>query len=117
MSDIRVNTISAANGTGPVTLTKQEAAKHWCYFVGTGTISINDSFNTASLTDHGTGGYSCNFTNNMGNANFAILATCNLGELAENGHDVGSCRIATFDSSGSSTDAGRNNTMVLGDLA
>ena len=117
MSTLEVSNLNDGTTTVGTTNLTNGSAKHWCFFVGTGTISINDSFNTASLTDHGTGGYSCNFTNNMGNANFAILAACNLGELAENGHAVGSCRIATFDSSGSSTDAGRNNTMVLGDLA
>ena len=71
MSDIRVDTISAANGTDPVTLTKQSAAKAWVNFNGTGTPAIRDSQGVASLTDNGTGNYSVNFTNNMANANYA----------------------------------------------
>ena len=31
MSELRADTISASNGTGPVTLTKQSAAKAWCH--------------------------------------------------------------------------------------
>ena len=35
MSEVRANTISAANGTGPITLTKQSAAKAWANINGT----------------------------------------------------------------------------------
>ena len=62
MSDIRVDTISAANGTGPVTLTKQSAAKAWVNFNGTGTIAIRDSQGVSGLVDNGTGDYTSNFT-------------------------------------------------------
>ena len=71
MSDIRVDTISAANGTDPVTLTKQSAAKAWSNFNGTGTIAIRDSFNVASLTDLNTGNYDVNFSNNMSSVEYA----------------------------------------------
>ena len=32
MSELRADTITASNGTGPVTLTKQSAAKQWAKF-------------------------------------------------------------------------------------
>ena len=44
MSNIRAGTISGVNGTDPVTLTKQSAAKAWVNLNGTGTIAIRDSF-------------------------------------------------------------------------
>ena len=72
MSDIRVDTISAANGTDPVTLTKQSAAKAWVNFNGTGTIAIRDSFNVASLTDNGTGNYNVNFSSSMANTGYSV---------------------------------------------
>lgn len=53
MSDLRVNTISASNGTSPVTLTKQEASKHWIsvtYDSG-GTPTNRDSLNVSSIAD------------------------------------------------------------------
>ena len=56
MSEIRANIISDAAGTGPVTLTKQSAAKAWLNAESTGT--INTSFNISSGTYHGTGDYS-----------------------------------------------------------
>jgi hypothetical protein len=38
------------------------------------TPTINDSFNIASITDNGTGDHTLNFTNAMGNANYAYPA-------------------------------------------
>ena len=75
MSEIRVTTISDTAGTGPVALTKQHAAKVWCNWDGTGTPSIRDSFNSASLTDEGTGVYSVNFSNNMSNDDYSAVST------------------------------------------
>ena len=72
MSEIRVTTVSDTAGTGPVTLTKQEAAKHWVNFDGTGTVAIRDSLNAASLVDGGTGVYTINYTNAMGNTTYAV---------------------------------------------
>ena len=69
MSEIRVTTVSDTAGTGPVTLTKQSAAKAWVNFNGTGTIAARDSFNVASLTDSSTGNYSVNFSNNFSDGN------------------------------------------------
>tara|TARA_R100000951_G_scaffold109091_1_gene105839 strand:+ start:393 stop:749 length:357 start_codon:yes stop_codon:yes gene_type:complete len=118
LSEIRVTTISDTAGTGPVTLTKQMACKHWCFFVGTGTATIQDSFNTSSLTDHSTGQYASNLTNHMADGNQGIFQTANTGELAENRDGNGqTCRTATYNSSGTLTDAGRCNLSFQGDLA
>lgn len=72
MSDIRVDTISAANGTDPVTLTKQSAAKAWVNFNGSGTIAIRESFNGSSLSDIGTGNYRLNFSSSMNTATYSF---------------------------------------------
>ena len=72
MSEIRANTISDAAGTGPVTLTKQSAAKAWVNFDGTGTIAARDSLNVSSLTDNGTGDYLISYTNNMQSDDYAF---------------------------------------------
>lgn len=56
MSEVRANTISAANGTSPVTLTKQHAAKAWVYFdtlVDNPPVS-RGSFGVSTLTDNNT---------------------------------------------------------------
>ena len=73
MSELRADTITASNGTSPVTLTKQSAAKSWCYIDGGGTpvISGSGSFNVSSLGDLATGLVSANFANNMDNDDFS----------------------------------------------
>jgi len=70
-SVLNVDSIAAKDGTSPVALTKQEAAKMWCNMNGTGTIAINGSLNVSSLDDNGTGLYDMNYTNSMSDANYA----------------------------------------------
>ena len=65
MSEIRTDTISAANGTDPVTLTKQSAAKAWVNFNGSGTGALRDSQGVSGLVDNGTGDYTSNFTSSF----------------------------------------------------
>lgn len=60
MSDIRVDTISAANGTDPVTLTKQSAAKVHANIQSSNTIRA--SLNVSSIVDQGTGRIQYSFT-------------------------------------------------------
>ena len=49
------------------------SAKAWVNFNGTGTLSVRDSHNVSSITDHATGDYSINFTNNMANGNYSAV--------------------------------------------
>jgi len=70
MSTIKADTVQNTSG-GPVTLTDQVATKFWVNFNGTGTIAARDSFNLSSLTDHGTGQFTLNFSNAFANANYA----------------------------------------------
>lgn len=44
----------------------------WVRFNGTGTVSILASFNVSSITDHGTGFYSLNFTNPLPDASYGF---------------------------------------------
>ncbi len=75
MSELRTDTITASDGTSPVTLTKQSAAKVWVNFNGTGTIAARDSLGVSGLLDNGAGDYTANFTNSMSNANFMFSST------------------------------------------
>ena len=70
MSELRADTITASDGTSPVTLTKQSAAKQWLKFDGTGTIAIDDSFNTSSISDLSAGSFSVTMTNAMSNTDY-----------------------------------------------
>jgi hypothetical protein len=72
LSEIRTDTISAANGTDPVTLTKQSAAKAWlCHNAGT----VRDSFNHSSITDNGTGNFTITITSSMSNSDYVVAGT------------------------------------------
>ena len=69
MSTLKVTNIQATGETASRAVSGVAAA--WVNFNGTGTVAIRDSVNVASLTDNGTGDYSCNFSSAMSNANFA----------------------------------------------
>jgi hypothetical protein len=44
----------------------------WVTFNGTGTPAISEDGNVSSITDHGTGDYTVNFTNAMPDANYSV---------------------------------------------
>ena len=126
MSTLKADTIVASDGTSPVTLTKQSAAKAWVNFNGTGTIAIRDDFNVSTLGDNGTGDYTVNFSNNMSNADYSGQIA---GALTDTGHTSSStpfsCRSFTASSmraigagtSNQGLDMIRMCVAVHGDLA
>lgn len=63
MSTLKADTIVAADGTSPVTLTKQEAAKSLLNFDHIND-TTNSSFNTSSVSDDTTGVFTVSHTNN-----------------------------------------------------
>ena len=67
-SVLNVDTIANKAGTGPVGLTKQQAAKVWAN-INAGT--ARDTFNISGVVDDGTGLYSVDFTSNMSDGNYA----------------------------------------------
>jgi hypothetical protein len=129
LSNIRAGAISGINGTDPVTLTKQSAAKAWVSFQGTGTVSIKDSFNVSSISDIGTGNYRAYYTSNMEDADYCILTagaslTAGSGSGGKNISSyteynlVNSAGISNFNASGSGyEDVSRVFVHVTGDLA
>jgi len=124
LSDIRADTISDSAGTGPITLTKQAAAKAYCRY------NMNDllyTFNVSSGVDNGTGNGSVNLTNAMDASGFPVKGS---GEGSPN------VAVATFEksntttayridfnitvmspSSGPALDDGHGNIVAHGDLA
>ena len=69
-SVLNVDTIAAKDGTSPVALTKQSAAKAWVNFDGSASgATARDSFNNSSMTDNGTGNYDVNLSNAMSDTN------------------------------------------------
>jgi hypothetical protein len=127
LSEIRANTISAANGTGPVALTKQMASKQWCRWNHTGTAAINDSFNTSSLTDNGTGRGQLAYTSNMADGNYHLSTA--VGELTGGGNrgigvrgtdktpSTDGCAYLCFNTNWSPADQDLCSASIHGDLA
>jgi hypothetical protein len=83
MSDLRVNTISASDGTSPVTLTKQSAAKAWAH-IAAGGASLPESFNFSSIDDDGTGEYGLNYISAMGSTNYSANMTLTFNHVSQN---------------------------------
>lgn len=83
-SVLNVDAIAAKNGTDPVALTKQSAAKVFCCYDGSGTPAIDVSLNVSTLTDVATGRQTVTYTNNMGSAHYSISGT-NVGNNASYG--------------------------------
>ena len=81
MSTIFVNTLTGTSTAGSIAVTgegnstttnlQQGLAKAWGNLDGTGTIAIRDSLNISSADDNGTGNYDFNYSNNMGNDDYA----------------------------------------------
>jgi len=99
------------------TSVQQGLAKHWIHGATNGTFN-EDSFNTASTTDNGTGDTTATFTNNMGNAHFAGAGlpggdnTYGTSAQATSSH-----RTVIHSHSGSDNDSGNYSIITLGDLA
>ena len=74
-SVLNVDSIAAKNGTSPVELTKQSAAKAWANFTNLTTFAVNGSFNCSSVTDLGVGAGDPQFTNNMNDSNYSATAS------------------------------------------
>lgn len=127
MSEIRATTISDTAGTGPVTLTKQSAAKAFVNFDGTGTIAARDSMNVASLTDNGSGDYTINFSNSFSGATYSNALTARgiaatIGGCGTENHDAsrntGSLRVYSLRiDNGGVLDTSSFNAQIHGDLA
>jgi len=74
MNSTGQTTIVGEGGTTTTSL-QQGLCKAWANINGTGTIAARDSLNVSSLTDGGTGDYTYNFTNNMGNNDFTTTTS------------------------------------------
>jgi hypothetical protein len=61
--------------------TNQAIVKGWCNFSGTGTVTINQSYNCTSVGDNGTGSYSVNWSGATG-ATGSNHATAGGGDLS-----------------------------------
>ena len=130
-SVLNVDTIADKAGTGPVALTKQQAAKLWATLDADSTVVLFDSFNVSSVSDDKTGGYGVTATSNMSDGNYyACGTTCyhtttsdHDRYLADNytggGMDArrtsSNCKVGNYESS--YKDTFNVGLMFMGDLA
>ena len=100
----------------------QFTAKAWVNYDQKDTVSVRDSHNVSSVTDTSTGIHQINFSNAMGNANYAVSVTINgSGATAtgfamneQNNNTTGLAKNVTY-SSGTLTDMDCTHTIVFGD--
>ena len=127
-SVLKLNTLTGASTAGSIAVTgegnstttnlQQGLCKSWCHFTGSGTIAIDDSFNSASLTDAGTGDYEVLFTNAMNNANYSAQGATSGDSIRMFAHATTKIdRILCIGHAGSNEDVASVATSVDGDLA
>ena len=113
---------SAWLSVGPAAVTQY--VKAFCYWNGTGTISIRNSFNVASLTDNGVGDNTVTYTNAVG-ANACLsgmggkvggptsASNSSFMMLEGDGYNAtGSARMATINANGALIDSDTNCLLV-----
>ena len=109
-NNVKVNQLSGIDTAGSILVTgegnstttnlQQGLAKQWVNIdASTSTLSLENSFNVASLTDQGTGLFDYNTTNNFSNAKFAGSGC----------HEVYSARAGAIESS---DDRGNSTSIV-----
>ena len=128
MSTLKVNNlqdISGGNNSTPEQVAKGRA-KAWLHMKGTGTISIENSFNVSSITDNGLGKYEADLSITMSNSKFCVVGGSsqsndyNDNVMGFHPYTTTKIRMYSWQTTGSST-AGEDATFVsaavFGDLA
>jgi len=130
-SELRVDTLKDSSGNNSVGMAyvSNGSAKNWVNYDGSGTISITDSYNAASLTDNGTGDHTVNFTSSMANATYSVVACAAnspntyprvvaCGTTDDTGYAASSYGLKTvIPTTGAADDSNLTVTSVQGDLA
>ena len=125
-SVLNVDSIAAKDGTSPVELTKQSAAKAWCKWTMLSTQTVNDSFNIASIQDNGTGRTELSATNSMSTADYVIVGMSRDGGGYNDDANCAICEDFTITSSvfeifcthaAAANDASSAFVVTHGDLA
>jgi hypothetical protein len=66
--------------TVPADSVNDSMVRAWVNFNGTGTPAIRDSCNVSSITDHGTGDFTLNFTVPMPSTNYVVVGVGSIGD-------------------------------------
>ena len=127
-SQLKVDTITGVTTAGSIAVTgegnstttnlQQGLVKAWAAVDGTAN-SLLDSFNTASVTDGGTGLHTINYTAAMSNANYATQASHkeNQYNAAFESPATGSVRLDSRQDGSNFADIANKSGTINGDLA
>ena len=132
MSTVLVNTLTGTTTAGSISVTgegnstttnlQQGLAKIWCNADQNGNRS--DSFNVGSVTDHGTGDVTFNYSNAMSNAVYSFVGACSRDSADDEGfvfsihsQATGSARARHLYLGQTPYDHDIMNTAIHGDLA
>jgi hypothetical protein len=117
-SELRVNTLKDAAGANSVAMeyVAGGSAKAWCGYDQTGTPSIDDSLNVASLTDTATGRTFVNYSSNMNNAGYSVSLAVAKWDATDDGNStcaIGSTSVVRTTSGHPSAHARGDNNLLL----
>ena len=119
---VGTNAIATSDGGAATTSIVQGLCKVWISLVQDSTHSINDSFNIGSIADNGAGETTCNYTNAMGNSNYAVAIARGNNQnrtVIYNGNNTSRLKLEGFEhaSINSTADGPHIGATVHGDLA
>ena len=134
MSTIKTNTLTGTTSAGSIVVTgeggstttnlQQGLLKAWGKWDAGSTVTLEDSLNTASITDNGTGDFEQNFTNNMSNIDYSYTATIKYYHVAKDATVNTTAMFPVYCYYVASTGGGRTgydttyvSTQYAGDLA
>jgi len=121
---IVVNSDADGVEIGTVGISQTRVAKAWANIDGTGTPSLEDSYNISSLTDTATGRYTLNFSTALANGHYAWAGSAGNEGATTSGRDVTNdgtrttsalpIRVTYFDSSNTAIDDAYVGIIVFG---
>ena len=95
----------------------QGLLKAWSKVDGTGTATVNDSFNVSGITDNGTGDYTLAMSNAMNVNTYSQTHGANATQQQISSATTSAYRLQTSNSSGTLVDVSVICSKVSGDLA
>jgi hypothetical protein len=129
MSEIKTDKLTGVGTAGSIVVTgegnstttnlQQGLAKAWSAVNGSGTIAILDSFNTASISDIGTGVHQVNYTSAMSNSNYSAAVSHQESQLNNSygSHATDSVRTFSRKDDGTYADVAHKSVIIHGDLS
>jgi hypothetical protein len=116
MNSTGQTTIVGEGGTTTTSL-QQGLAKAWAIYTSASSFSTQNSFNTSSLTDRGTGDGRINFTNAFQDQHVCQSGVSGSRHTGNGDANSGYINVVTLDASHNFEDTSRTTGVAHGDLA